>query len=235
MSYLNVASGAVVSELPGEQRAAFIRRTYGHLAMAIAMLALMEAQLLSLGLGPVLLSYLGAGMLNKLLFMGLFIGAGVVADNWARSDSSKQMHYLGLVLYAFAEAVILCPLIYLAQLYSPSAIADAAITTAGLVTGLTYIAFTTKKDFSFLGQYLKIFFPLAIAMMFAGVLFGFNLGLWFSFAIVGLAGASLLYTTSNIIHVYKEHQHVAAALGLFASVALMFRFILHIFMSFGDD
>ena len=34
MSYLNVGSGQVVSELPGEQRAGFIRRTYAHLAGA---------------------------------------------------------------------------------------------------------------------------------------------------------------------------------------------------------
>ena len=41
MSYLNAATGAVVSELPGEAKAAFIRRTYGHLAMAIAAFALL--------------------------------------------------------------------------------------------------------------------------------------------------------------------------------------------------
>jgi len=54
-------------------------------------------------------------------------------------------------------------------------------------------------------------------------------------AIVLLAAGFILYNTSNIIHVYQEHQHVAAALGLFASIALMFRFILSFFMSFGDD
>lgn len=235
MSYLDIASGAVVSDLPGEQKSAFIRRTYGHLALAIAALALVETQLLSMGLGPILLQFLGAGMMNKLLYIGLFIGAGIIADRWARSDHSREMQYAGLGLYVLAEAIILLPLLYLAKMYAPNAIVDAAITTAALVTALTYVAFTTRKDFSFLGPIIAISSIVAIGAVVAGVLFGFNLGLWFSVAIVGLASASLLYSTSNIIHVYQEHQHVAAALGLFASVALMFRFILDIFMHFGDD
>ncbi|NND83282.1 MAG: permease [Gammaproteobacteria bacterium] len=235
MSYLNVASGQVVADLPGERRAAFVRRTYGHLAMAIAALAVVESQLLNMGMGPVMLQFLGAGMLNKLLFVGLFIGAGIVADNWARSNHSKQMQYVGLGLYIVAEALILLPLLYLAQRYDPAAIMDAAIVTAGLVTGLTYVAFTTRKDFSFLGPFVAVGMMVAIGAVVAGILFGFNLGVWFSFAVVALAAASLLYQTSNVLHVYKETQHVAAALGLFASVALMFRFILDIFMHFGDD
>jgi FtsH-binding integral membrane protein len=53
---------------------------------------------------------------------------------------------------------------------------------------------------------------------------------------VAYAGAAILYNTSNIMHEYRPDQHVAAALALFASVALLFWYILRIVMAFtGDD
>ena len=43
MSYLDMSSGAVVSQAPAEQRVGFIRRTYTHVAGAIAAFALLES------------------------------------------------------------------------------------------------------------------------------------------------------------------------------------------------
>ena len=235
MSYLNVASGGVVASLPGEARAGFIRRTYAHVAGALLLLAIVEAFLLKAGAGPILLSFLGAGTMNYLIYLGLFIGASVVADNWAHSEKSREMQYLGLGMYVLVQAIILVPAMHLASLYAPNAIYDAAIATAALVTGLSYVCFTTRKDFSFLGPILSIGFFVAIGLCIAGVVFGFDMGVGFAAVIVLMAGGSVLYSTSNILHHYQEHQHVGAALGLFASVALMFRFMLQIFMSFGDD
>ena len=62
----------------------------------------------------------------------------------------------------------------------------------------------------------------------AGGIFGFDLGLVFSVAMVGLAGAAILYDTSKIIHHFSPDQHVAASLELFASVALLFWYVLRI-------
>jgi len=235
MSYLNVGSGNVVASLPGEARAGFIRRTYAHVAGALALLAIVEAVLLKAGAGQVLLGFLGAGTMNYLIYLGLFIGASVVADNWAHSEKSREMQYVGLGVYILVQAVILAPAMHLASVYAPNAIVDAGVATAALVTGLSYVCFTTRKDFSFLGPVIAIASIVAIGLCIAGAIFGFDLGIVFAGAIVLLAGASVLYSTSNILHHYQEHQHVGAALGLFASVALMFRFMLQIFMSFGDD
>jgi FtsH-binding integral membrane protein len=58
-----------------------------------------------------------------------------------------------------------------------------------------------------------------------------TLGTWFSVAMVALAGASILYDTSNIIHHYRDDRYVGAALELFASVAMMFWYLLRLFMS----
>ena len=45
------------------------------------------------------------------------------------------------------------------------------------------------------------------------------------------ASDAILYNTSNLIHRYQPGQHVAAALSLFASVALLFWYVLRILMS----
>jgi FtsH-binding integral membrane protein len=52
---------------------------------------------------------------------------------------------------------------------------------------------------------------------------------------IGFAGAAVLYDTSNILHHYPADRHVAAALQLFASIALMFWYVLQLFMSMSRD
>lgn len=235
MSYMNASSGAVVSHLPEEARAGFIRRTYAHVAMAVVATAVFVTFLIGIGAAPYILSFLTGGMFNLLIFMGLYMGASIMADRIAHSEQPKSMHYAALLGYAFVEAVVVTPAIYMAALYKPSAIWDALLATSALVAGLSWVAFTTKKDFAFLGPFLAIGSMIALAVIVAGVIFGFSIGLVGIGAIVLLAAGGVLYNTSNIIHHYQEHQHVAAALGLYASIALMFRFILQFFLAFGEE
>ena len=82
---------------------------------------------------------------------------------------------------------------------------------------------------------LVVGFFVALGIIVIGIIGGFNLGLWFSGAMVLLAGGAILYSTSNIIHHYNTNQYVAASLGLFASVALLFWYVLRIVMAFGRD
>ena len=66
--------------------------------------------------------------------------------------------------------------------------------------------------------------------MISGVIFNFDLGFFFSGLMIGLASAYILYDTSNVLHRYRTEQYVAAALALFASVALLFWYILRLMM-----
>jgi FtsH-binding integral membrane protein len=72
---------------------------------------------------------------------------------------------------------------------------------------------------------------LALIGIVASVIFGWHLGTWFSVAMIGFAGAAVLYDTSNIMHHYPEDKYVAASMALFASIALMFWYVLRLFMS----
>lgn len=71
----------------------------------------------------------------------------------------------------------------------------------------------------------------AMGIIVVSIIFGFNLGTIFAGAMAIFASASILYNTSNIIRHYRTDQHVAASLSLFSSVALLFWYILRIFMN----
>jgi FtsH-binding integral membrane protein len=110
----------------------------------------------------------------------------------------------------------------------------AGVTTLIMFGGLTAFVFISKRDFSFMGGFLGVCGLGAFALIVVSILFGFNLGIWFSALIVVMACAYILYYTSAIMHQYRTDQYVAAALALFASVALLFWYILRIFMSISD-
>jgi FtsH-binding integral membrane protein len=57
------------------------------------------------------------------------------------------------------------------------------------------------------------------------------MGMWFTVAMLLLAAGWILYDTSNVLHNYKIGQHVAASLALFASVALLFWYVLRLVMA----
>ena len=119
----------------------------------------------------------------------------------------------------------------MASLYDPSAIPTAGLVTLVLFGGLTGIVFLTRHDFSFMRGILGIAGLAALGVIVASALFGFSLGVFFSGAMVLLAGGYILYYTSNVLHHYRVDQHVAASLALFSSVALLFWYVLQLFMS----
>jgi hypothetical protein len=176
--------------------------------------------------------FAAGGRLNWLVILGAFMLVGWIADRWAVSATSLSTQYAGLALYVAAEAFIFLPLLYIAARFtdSPDLIPAAGVLTLVVFAGLTGIVFLTRKDFSFLRGILFMSGILAFGLIVAGAVFGFNVGIWFSFAMVGLASGYVLYYTSNVLHRYRTDQHVAAALALFAAIALLFWYILRILM-----
>ncbi len=216
-------------------RSDFIRRTYTHLAFAVLGFLAVENILLSWSGAPALVGLMVGGY-GWLVVLAAFMGVSWLADRWAQSDASPQLQYLGLGLFVVAEAVLFLPLLYMAVNFSsPEVLSKAGLMTLVLFGGLTFVAFTTRKDFSFLRGILAIGGFIALGVILVSILFGFSLGLFFSTIMVAYAAGSILYTTSNIIHHYRPDQHVAASLALFAGVALLFWYVLQIFMALGDD
>jgi FtsH-binding integral membrane protein len=210
-------------------RSIFITRTYSHLLGALTAFTLIEIFFFKSGLAePMAKAMLGT---SWLLVLGGFMVVSWLARSAAQRAQSPAMQYAALAAYVVGQAIIFVPLLYLADRFAPGAISSAALVTAIAFSGLTLVAFMTRKDFSFLRGVLFWAGILALVLIVAGTIFGFQLGVYFSVAMVGVAGAAILYDTSNVLHHYPEDRYVAASLELFASVALMLWYVLRIFMS----
>jgi FtsH-binding integral membrane protein len=224
---------SAAEDLPAN-RAQFIRRTYLLLAAAILAFIIVEGFLFATGAATAIASLIFAGgSIGWLLVLGLFMLVSFLANRWATSDTSKATQYLGLGIFIVAQAIIFVPLIYMATYYAgdTSVLLKAGIVTLGLFLGITAVVFITRSDFSFLGPILMIAGFCALGFIVASLLFGFSLGTVFAFVMVAFAGTAILYETSNVLHRFSTTQHVAAALTLFAAVALLFWYILTIFSS----
>lgn len=236
MSHLDISTGQIVANAAETERANFIKRTYVHLAGAIAAFAVIETLLIQSGVATSFMGLLSGSKWSWLIVLGAFMLVSTVANNWAHSAISREKQYMGLGLFVIAEAIIFMPLIYMAVARAPDVLQNAVVVTAALVGGLTFTAFSTKINFSFMGRFLMIGGFIAMGLILASILFGFSLGLWFSGAMILFAAASVLYSTSNIIHEYNTEQHVAASLSLFSSVGLLFWYILQFMLSMaGED
>ncbi|MEI6491403.1 MAG: Bax inhibitor-1 family protein [Verrucomicrobiota bacterium] len=217
-----------VSELPAEARGTFIVRTYSHLTVAVLLFVGLEFWFFSSGIANVIMHAVTS--VSWLLILGGFMVLSWMATFFASPNLSKPVQYLGLALYVLGQAIITVPLLMYANQVAPGTIASAAQATLGGFFLLTGVVVTTRKDFSFMRTFLFWGGILALATIACAVLFHFDLGTWFSVAMVLLAGGSILYTTSSVMRDFPEDAYVAASIQLFAGVALLFWYVLRLFI-----
>jgi FtsH-binding integral membrane protein len=222
---------APVIELDENSRGRFIARTYNHLFAAIGAFVLIEIFLFKTGMALPMANAMTS--VSWLLVLGAFMVVSWMARSVAHRSTSKAGQYFALAGYVVAQAIIFVPLLVMAEIATPG---GGIITSAALITflgfaGLSLVVFVTRKDFSFLRGILFWGGIVALVLIVGGIAFGFQLGTYFSVAMIALAGGAILYDTSNVMHHYSEDRYVAAALELFASVALMFWYVLRLLLS----
>jgi len=221
-----------INSISEVERIDFYKKTYMHVALGVLVFIGVEYLMLqSESLVRFALSLTQGKM--WLLMLGGFMFATTYAERMAVKSHDRNKQYLGYFIYIVAEAFIFIPMLYMAMtmVEGPDLIKQAAVLTLSLFAGLSAIVLFTKNDFSFLKRFLTIGFFIALGLIVAGLLFGFNLGLWFSVGMIILAAGSILYQTSNLVNHYATDQYVSAAIGLFASLMLLFWYILSIFLS----
>jgi uncharacterized protein len=226
-------------------RVRFIRQTYLHLLGAILAFAgllhlLMTNATLVAKVSIPLVTFASAGRWNWGIVVAAFMVTSWIADYGARHATSRAMQYAGLGIYAVAEALIFVPLLTIVAIrthdilarggHEPAIIRDAAFTTLAIFGALTASVWISKKDFSWMRSGLAMVSAAAMMLIVLSLVFGFNLGIVFSVAMVVLAAGYILYQTSQVLAHYDPRQHVAAALALFSSVALMFWYVIRILM-----
>ncbi len=227
--------GEPAAAAPVSARVAFIRRTYLHLAAAVFAFVALSAALIASGVAEQLIK--DVFMASKFAWVGmmvLFIGGTYAAQYMAQSRQSIGMQYAGLTMYVLLYTLLFVPILTIATLpqYGGNIKLplQAGIVTLAVFAGLTVAVFASGKDFSFLGPILWVGSLAALGVILCSVFFGFSLGLVFSAVMVALFAAFIIYDTSNIVHRYSTNEHVAASMALFGSVAMLFYYILRIFM-----
>ncbi|MDH5619921.1 MAG: Bax inhibitor-1 family protein [Gammaproteobacteria bacterium] len=223
---------APVSALSVEDRSTFIWKCYAHVVGAILALVAIETYLFSSGAAaPIANAMMQSPMVVLIGFIALSWGAGHVAHRL----ESTMAQYAAFGAFVVLWAVMFVPILAIAMMMDAerggNMIESAAITTVVGCAALIATVMITRKDFSFLRGVLVWGFFIAIGLIAASWAFGWNLGTWFSVGMIAFAGIAVLYDTSNIMHHYPQDKYVAASMALFASIAMMFYYILRLFMS----
>jgi FtsH-binding integral membrane protein len=218
--------GAEATSRP--DRSQFVLKLFNTLAGAVLLFACLEFFFLQSGIAQILAGYLIG---SPWLVLFAIMGGGWIASSVTSQSDNVPLQYLALGAFVVLYAVIFAPMLLIAEAKSPGAIENAAVATLALSGGLMYIGRTSKTDFSFLGNFLKIAGFASLGLVICALIFGFSLGLWFSYAMVLLAGGFILYEMSDIVQNYPDDRYVAGALQLFASIAMMFSHLLRIFSS----
>jgi FtsH-binding integral membrane protein len=221
---------APVSSLSVESRSDFIWKCYAHVVGAILAFAGIESYLFSSGIAE----RIAVPMLNSwMMVMIAFIAVSWGATHLAHRLESVASQYAAFAVFVVAQSLIFAPMLWMAMAMDPSGsmIQSAAGVTVFGCAALIATVMITRKDFSFLRGVLVWGFFIVLGLIAASLMFGWNLGTWFSVGMIGFAGIAVLYDTSNIMHHYPQDKYVAASMALFASIAMMFWYILRLFMS----
>src|SRR4051812_47738135 len=86
-----------VAEALPDERAAFIRKTYAHLAGAVLLFILLETYLMISGAGLALTKTMLGGRFSWFIVLAAFMGISALANWWANSQTSRPLQYMGLI------------------------------------------------------------------------------------------------------------------------------------------
>ncbi|MDR2513406.1 MAG: Bax inhibitor-1 family protein [Puniceicoccales bacterium] len=226
----------VVAEAPAQARASFYRKAYGLAALAFCAWAGMLALLFASGAYvPVCNLIFGLGSIGWLLVLAVFWGATALAQSLAFTRGEVGKQYLGLGLYALAEALIFTPLIATVAVKTQGdlmqILAPAGVVTLALMVALTATVFMTRVDFSFLKTAVVLGSFAALGAIVCFSIFSFAPGIWFAVAMIALMVAAILWQTWQIKEQCDTDQHVGAAVLIFAGFVTLLWYVIQLFLS----
>jgi modulator of FtsH protease len=151
-----------------------------------------------------------------------------------RNNSMGVVFLLGLT---FIMGALLGPILQVAlSLRNGGELVGLAAGGTGIIfLTLSAIASTTKRDFSFMGNFLLVGIILLIVASLANLFFQIPaLSLALSGVAVLLFSGFILYDVNRIVH-GGETNYVMATLSLYISVYQLFTNLLHLLMAFAGD
>jgi uncharacterized protein len=222
MKSIDTTYGTTVQSQTDE--VSFLRKTYANLLGAVIAFVGVEFLLFTSGIAETLAVVMSS---NWLIVLGGFMVLGWLASYFTNKSATISAQYTHMAVTIVLQALIFVPLLYYAVNFSdPSVLSSAVAITLAIFGGMTAIVAYSGKNFSFLGPFLGVIGIAALIAIVGSLIFSVELGFYFALAMVVFAATVVLYETSKVVHEYGEGQHVAAATGLFASVALLFYYVL---------
>ncbi|WP_404377790.1 Bax inhibitor-1/YccA family protein [Vreelandella aquamarina] len=201
-----------------------LRNTYALLAMTLLFSALTAGASVAMGIQQ----------MNIFVF---FIGAyGLMF--LVHKTANSAMGLLATFAFTGFMGFTLGPIIsaYLTLPNGGALIMNALAMTGLTFIGLSAVALTTKKDFSFLGNFLMAGAIVLILAMVAGLIFNIPaLSLMVSAGFVLFASAAILYQTSEIVHRAGETNYILATVTLYVSIYNLFVSLLSILGIMSND
>lgn len=188
-----------------------LRNTYGLLAMTLLFSAVTAGSAMAMGIER----------LNILVF---FIGAyGLMF--LVHKTANSALGLLSTFAFTGFMGFTLGPILssYLALPNGASLIMTALAMTGLTFIGLSAVALITRKDFSFLANFLMAGAIVLILAMVAALIFQIpTLSLMVSAGFVLFASAAILYQTSEIVHRAGETNYILATITLYVSIYNLF-------------
>ncbi|MAY72015.1 MAG: BAX inhibitor protein [Halomonas sp.] len=188
-----------------------LRNTYGLLAMTLLFSAITAGAAVALGVQQmnILVFFIGAYGLMFLVHKTANSALGLLA-------TFAFTGFMGFTLGPILSA-------YLTLSNGPELIMTALGMTGLTFFGLSAVALITRKDFSFLVNFMMAGAIVLILAMVAALIFNIpSLSLMVSAGFVLFSSAAILYQTSEIVHRAGETNYILATITLYVSIYNLF-------------
>ncbi|WP_404417919.1 Bax inhibitor-1/YccA family protein [Vreelandella aquamarina] len=202
---------AVTGQTTGVSTNKVLRNTYALLAMTLLFSAVTAGAAMAMGV-------------ERMNIFVFFIGAyGLMF--LVHKTANSAIGLLSTFAFTGFMGFTLGPILsaYLALPNGASLIMTAFAMTGATFIGLSAVALISKKDFSFLGNFLLAGAIVLILAMVVGLVFNIAaLSLMVSAGFVLFSSAVILYQTSEIVHRAGETNYILATITLYVSIYNLF-------------
>lgn len=188
-----------------------LRNTYALLAMTLLFSAVTAGAAMAMGIERmnILVFFVGAYGLMFLVHKTANSAMGLLA-------TFAFTGFMGFTLGPILSAYVALP-------SGPALIMNALAMTGATFIGLSAVALVTKKDFSFLGNFLLAGAIVLVLAMVAALVFNIpTLSLAVSAGFVLFSSAAILYQTSEIVHRAGQTNYILATITLYVSIYNLF-------------
>ncbi|GAB2799212.1 Bax inhibitor-1/YccA family protein [Halomonas shantousis] len=201
-----------------------LRNTYMLLAMTLLFSAATAGAAMAMGVGQmnIFVFFIGAYGLMFLVHKTANSAAGLLAT----------FAFTGFMGFTLGPLLNL----YLSVPNGAQLVMTALAMTGATFIGLSAVALITRKDFSFLGNFMIAGAIVLVLAMIAAMVFNIaGLALAVSAGFVLFASAAILYQTSEMVHRAGETNYILATITLYVSIYNLFVSLLSLLGIMSDD